>query len=75
MAAAPPKYSSVFISLKTSIGSFPDLPKASQKTYWSIMVSPITRIFTFLKASIIMENLGFKKIYHYKSGYSDWIKD
>lgn len=27
------------------------------------------------KASIIMEYLGFKKIYHYKSGYSDWIKD
>ena len=27
------------------------------------------------KASIIMEYLGFKKIYHYKSGYSDWTKD
>jgi rhodanese-related sulfurtransferase len=27
------------------------------------------------KASIIMEYLGFKKIYHYKLGYSDWIKD
>ena len=27
------------------------------------------------KASIIMEYLGFKKIYHYKSGYNDWIKD
>ena len=27
------------------------------------------------KASIIMEYLGFKKIYHYKSGYSDWAKD
>ena len=27
------------------------------------------------KASIIMEYLGFKKIYHYKSVYSDWIKD
>ncbi len=27
------------------------------------------------KASIIMEYLGFKKIYHYKSGYNDWIRD
>ncbi len=27
------------------------------------------------KASIIMEYLGFKKIYHYKSGYNDWAKD
>ena len=27
------------------------------------------------KASLIMEHLGFKKIYHYKSGYNDWSKD
>ena len=31
MAAVPPKYLSLYISRKTRIGSFPDLPKASQK--------------------------------------------
>ena len=33
IAAAPPRYSSVFKSLKTRTGSFPDFPKASQKKY------------------------------------------
>ena len=32
-AAAPPRYSSVLKSLKTKTGSFPDFPRASQKTY------------------------------------------
>ena len=27
------------------------------------------------KASLIMESLGFKVIYHYKKGYQDWIGD
>ena len=27
------------------------------------------------KASLVMKSLGFKSIYHYKSGYNDWIKD
>ena len=28
-----------------------------------------------LKASHVMNSLGFKMIYHYKKGYKDWIKD
>ena len=43
IAAAPPKYFSTLRFLDIRIGSFPDFPKASQKTYSSIMVSPITR--------------------------------
>ena len=53
IAAAPPKYCSVLISFKASIGSLPDFPRALQKTYWSIIVSPITRTFKFLKFSIL----------------------
>ena len=41
---APPKYSSFFISLNTSIGSFPDLPKVSQKIYWTMRRAKIDYI-------------------------------
>ena len=27
------------------------------------------------RASLIMKSLGFKVIYHYKTGYQDWIGD
>ena len=33
IAAAPPRYSSVFVSRRTKTGSFPDFPNASQKIY------------------------------------------
>ena len=44
---APPKYFSVFISLSTKIGSFPDFPRASEKVYSSIINSPITKILVY----------------------------
>ena len=56
----PPRYCSCLMPLSTNIGSFPDLPKVSQKLYWSIIVSPITRIFKFLKLSI--DDLIFSKL-------------
>ena len=66
IAAAPPRYSSVSISLKARIGSLPDFPNASQKIYWSKIVSPIIKTFIFLKESIkllIFENVYFFLIF------------
>ena len=57
MAAVPPKYFSMYISRKIKIGSFPDLPKASQKTYSSMIVSPMTKTFRFEKEFIMLKIL------------------
>ena len=46
IAAAPNKLE-LFKSLITIWDSFPAFPRASQKLYWSIIVSPITRTFIF----------------------------
>ena len=65
-AAAPPRYSSVFISLSANTGSFPDFPNASQKTYWSMIVSPIIKTFIFLNSStnfLILLNVYFFLIF------------
>ena len=52
MAPEPPKYLSTLFFFKARNGSFPDLPNASQKTYSSIITSPITKIFLFLRLFI-----------------------
>ena len=54
IARTPPRYCSRPKSLNTKTGSFPDLPSASQKTYSSIMVSPIIKTLVSLKLSIIL---------------------
>ena len=45
-------YSSELKSLRTSIGSLPDFPNASEKIYLSIIVSPIINIFILSKDDI-----------------------
>ena len=51
--AEPPRYSSEFVSRIVKTGSFPDFPKASQKTYLSIISSPIIKTFNFFISSKI----------------------
>ena len=62
IAKLPPIYFSVFSSLNTNKDSFPDLPTGSQKTYSSIIASPISNIFKSLNL-LIAVSMCLKSIF------------
>ena len=70
IAITPPRYFSLPKSLNTKTGSFPDFPKASQKIYSSMIVSPITKTLIsskFFKIFLIFSKLKFFFIFDIKS--------